>query len=121
MTVLRFILFYFALLLFTFLMMALADAQSPVDPNIVPPSEYDHPYDGELTLLRVPESMIANKCASAIKPGHRPLGCAQIMSRMPNRCTIWIVTDAELKERGWSYELVLRHETGHCNGWHHQR
>ena len=22
---------------------------------------------------------------------------------------------------GWDYEIVLRHERAHCNGWHHER
>jgi hypothetical protein len=32
----------------------------------------------------------------------------------PHKCTIWIVTDAER-----DYDIVLRHELGHCNGWQH--
>jgi hypothetical protein len=35
----------------------------------------------------------------------------------PHKCTIWIVTDAEL--RGYDYDIVLRHELDHCNGWQH--
>ena len=30
-----------------------------------------------------------------------------------------LLTDDELAQRGWDYNIVLRHEIGHCNGWHH--
>jgi hypothetical protein len=85
--------------------------------RILPPPEYDHDYNGELTILRTLEPVVYRACRSVIKPGHSPLGCAQRTG--PKSCTIWIVTDQELKERGWDYEMVFRHERGHCNSWRH--
>ena len=57
MTVLKVILFYFALLAFTFLMMVMADAQLPRQwqEQQLPPKKYDHDYDGDLTILRASE------------------------------------------------------------------
>jgi hypothetical protein len=85
--------------------------------RILPPPEYDHDYDGELTILRTLEPVVYRACRTVIKPGRSPLGCSQRMA--PRKCTIWIVTDEELRQRGWDYNMVLRHELGHCNGWVH--
>jgi hypothetical protein len=27
--------------------------------------------------------------------------------------------EGDLNRLGWDYNIVLRHELGHCNGWHH--
>jgi hypothetical protein len=86
----------------------------------LPPSEYDHAYDGELTVLRTLESVVFRACAVRLKPDQHPLGCSRITSSLPRKCTVWIVTDEELKDGGWNYDIVLRHETGHCNGWVHK-
>ena len=32
-------------------------------------------------------------------------------------CRIILIDDAVMKARGWTTELLLRHEIGHCNGW----
>ena len=86
----------------------------------VPPSEYDHDYDGELTILRTTPATVLDACFSVIDHNRSsPLGCAQIKSTNPKKCTIWIVTDDKL--RGFDYSLILRHELAHCNGWRHDK
>jgi hypothetical protein len=34
-------------------------------------------------------------------------------------CTVYIANDITLQAAAWSYEFILRHEIGHCNGWKH--
>jgi hypothetical protein len=52
-------------------------------------------------------------------PDHRAVGCSQAKLTPPRKCTVWIMTDEELRKAGWDYNIVLRHEIGHCNGWRH--
>ena len=84
--------------------------------QVVPPAEYDHDYNGELIVLRTTRAAVAEACHSAVT-GDRAttLGCAKITGY--NKCTVWIASDDQ--QRGWNYNLVLRHEVAHCNGWKH--
>jgi hypothetical protein len=45
--------------------------------RLLPPSEYDHDYDGELTLLRTLEPIVYRACQEVFKPGQRAIGCAR--------------------------------------------
>src|SRR5262245_24835191 len=96
----------------------------------LPPKEFDHKYDGELTIKYMIAEDIYRECRSAVKPGQgRPLACARRFLEqppsstfpmgMPKSCTIYMMTRDELENLGWSYDIVMRHEIGHCNGWHH--
>ena len=88
--------------------------------RMLPPKEFDHKYDGELTIKYLVPEDIRRQCAAAMKPGNGPpLACTQAFQGTPKTCTIWMMTEAELNKRGWSYDIVLRHELGHCAGWHH--
>ena len=82
----------------------------------VPPTEYDHDYNGDLIVIRSTRAAIAEICHSPLT-GDRSMtiGCAKITDY--NKCTVWIATDEQL--RGFNYSLVLRHEVAHCNGWKH--
>ena len=91
--------------------------------RMLPPEEFDskyHEYDGELTIkYTIPEDVF-RECRAAMKPGNRPpLACTRAFQGPPKRCFIWMMTETELNKRGWSYDIVLRHELGHCLGWHH--
>ena len=84
--------------------------------QVIPPAQYDHDYNGDLTVIRTTRAQVAQACRSMLVPGRAlPLGCAKFTG--VNKCTVWIATDDELQ--GWNYSLVLRHEVGHCNGWKH--
>lgn len=87
----------------------------------LPPAEYDHAYDGKLTIVRAPDAQVRERCltASTYNPAFQMLGCSRRNTSGPNTCTIWIVTDDELRQLGWYYDIVLAHEVGHCNGWRH--
>jgi hypothetical protein len=86
----------------------------------LPPKEFDHEYDGQLTVKHMIAEDIHRVCALALKPGQGPaLACASAFLGTPKKCTIWMMTEEDLNRRGWSYSIVMRHEIGHCNGWHH--
>jgi hypothetical protein len=83
-------------------------------PSQLPPVEYDRPYQGQLTIARGDARTMQAICPKTTFPV--TLGCA-IRYREANICHIYIADDEILKAAGWSYEIVLRHEEGHCNGW----
>jgi hypothetical protein len=82
----------------------------------LPPVQYDHPFDGILTVRRLSESDIVKVCD--VRPVEYPthLGCAFPGGRKPH-CLIYIVNDDVLASYGQNAKALLRHETGHCNGW----
>jgi hypothetical protein len=81
--------------------------------NVIPPVEYDHPYKGKLTVTRSgSQSDIRMSCGPTPFPYH--LGCAKLA---PEGCYILMAEDDFIRKNGWTPEIVLRHETGHCNGW----
>lgn len=77
----------------------------------LPPLEYDFPYKGKLAIETVTREQLLARCASAHQGS---LGCAFPGS---GNCRILLVDDATMKAVGWTRELMLRHETAHCNGW----
>lgn len=85
----------------------------------LPPAEYDRKYNGELTILRTLESEVQRACRQRFKPGDRAVGCSLLTLTIPSKCTIYIAVDEVLQELGWNYDIILRHELDHCNGWHH--
>jgi hypothetical protein len=82
---------------------------------ILPPLEYDHPFDGEIIIVRTEAEYTPGfwKCRMSHPT---PVGCARVGGRN-GKCVMYIADDATLQRYGEEYDLVLRHETGHCNGW----
>ncbi len=83
-----------------------------------PPARYDRPFDGKLTIARLPQWRVPGACRAlfagaglniTVTPTQK--GCAVAMGR---RCSVIIIARAY---RGVTPEAVLRHEIGHCNGW----
>jgi hypothetical protein len=33
----------------------------------------------------------------------------------------WVEPYQGLQAIGWDFEVTVRHERAHCNGWHHER
>ena len=84
----------------------------------LPPLEYDHPYAGEIIINRVgPEVGVALSCPTAGFPAGRAIACNQRRLGPKERCEIFIASDSIIASVGLTYEIVLRHEIGHCNGW----
>src|SRR5262245_25407272 len=79
---------------------------------VLPPLEFDRPYAGTLTVVRT--DVMPSACPKP-DPGKPILGCAVPNGR--DWCVVHIALDSTLAAAGISFEIVLRHETGHCNGW----
>jgi hypothetical protein len=100
-----------------------APAPPPLPPNvspklagILPPVEYDHPYNGKLTVAIVNKEQMARLCPKASLYPIR-LACAYPYETM-SMCQIVMITDDIIAAAGLTPKIVLRHELGHCNGWH---
>jgi hypothetical protein len=85
--------------------------------ELLPPAEFDHEYTGKLTIVRTTQDGVRAVCPQ-LRSDRPAIGCSQ---RMLNgeTCTVTIADDVILQGYGWTYDLVLRHELGHCNGWRH--
>lgn len=86
-------------------------APPPKGHHILPPLEYDYPYQGKLTIERVQTIEELQRACNVTKWA---LGCSR---RYATSCWIALVADNVIREWGWTPELMMRHEMGHCNGW----
>lgn len=86
-------------------------------PVILPPVEYDHPFQGRLIVEVLPLSDTVQRCHDRGYPNSDacawyfpdPLG--------PSRRACHVIYPS-LKETGWRrFVWLIRHETAHCNGW----
>jgi hypothetical protein len=98
---------------------AITAAHAQVWPNwskqkILPPVEYDHPYPGKLTIYRVKTQDEVRFFCMPFRSG--PAYACNLRWE-DIACTIYIAADEVLAEVGLTYEITLRHEIGHCNGW----
>jgi hypothetical protein len=86
----------------------------------MPPAEFDTPYTGELTILRMAtEQDIRDACPDTDWEKSfqgRSTACTRVASPR-KQCWILIASDQALKARHQNYAAVLRHELAHCNGW----
>lgn len=83
-----------------------------------PPAAYDHPYTGHMTLFQVPQRQVPSLCkqlflsnSADIEVTPAQKGCAW---HYQDNC---LVITIDRPFRGITPAAVLRHETGHCNGW----
>jgi hypothetical protein len=75
----------------------------------LPPTEYDHPYKGKLTVtVMEDDTTIFENCRISL------IACAK---RREGNCTIFVRDAQYIKRRGYDPDWVMRHEIGHCNGW----
>jgi hypothetical protein len=91
--------------------------------RVLPPKEFDHEYDGELTIHHLLEQDLYEKCRGAVRGSGmsgRALACTAAIQTPRKKCTIWMMTEPTLARLGWDYNIIMRHEIGHCNGWHHE-
>ena len=86
--------------------------------SILPPPEFDHVFKGELTVKRGTQNDLRSACPNSFDPSRPALGCAKRLLD-GQICVVYILNDIGLQMTGWDYEIVLRHEVAHCNGWRH--
>jgi hypothetical protein len=104
-------------------LIALAALSSPawgeaaLEMRVLPPEEFDHPFEGALTVTIVKSMETVNKLCGNPQAG---VGCALVMND-GKVCSIIMAADDVIRSRGLTPEIVKRHEMGHCNGWpaHH--
>jgi hypothetical protein len=93
-----------------------------------PPAEYDIPYTGVLMTQRLPIDQLHKVCAPnqmactmvvSIYPGPNGAAGSWQISLSGNRaaCIIIMPPDDYIWQHNQDPKEVLRHETGHCNGW----
>jgi len=80
--------------------------------QVLPPAQYDHPYAGQLQIFEIENEQMPYICPKTLWP--ITLACSRRFA--DGWCHITLAPDAIAKS-GWPYEVVLRHEIGHCNGW----
>jgi hypothetical protein len=80
--------------------------------RIFPPAEYDHFYDGDLTIKIVNSLEELHAICRIDNP--KLLACSRSNDRS---CVIVMVKDEIMRQRQWTTGMLLRHEIGHCNGW----
>lgn len=82
---------------------------------ILPPIEYDHPFAGAVKIeIVATRNDLKTFCGGAFIAG-LTLGCSRHHGDV--LCHVVLVDEKIIKEQGWTKELMLRHEIGHCNGW----
>jgi hypothetical protein len=84
----------------------------PQQYRIFPPAEYDHYYDGDLTI-KIVDSLEELREVCQL-PGSQLLACS---THNHSSCIIVMVKDEIMRQRSWTTGMLLRHEIGHCNGW----
>jgi hypothetical protein len=88
----------------------------PVAPTpahrIFPPAQYDHYYEGDLTIKIVNSLEELHEVCQLDNP--QLLACS---TRNEWSCIIVLVKDEVMRKRSWTTGMLLRHEIGHCNGW----
>jgi hypothetical protein len=103
-----------SLLALTLIAAPAAAGGKPREVRLVPPPEYERPYKGELVIVDANQEMVREKCPAAKFTLGVSLGCAH---RGATYCWIYLAPKADMKAAGFPYDLVLRHEIAHCNGW----
>src|SRR5262245_2668562 len=90
------------------------------DKKILPPKEYDHPFQGTVVEIIATEiEQMAIACAPNPLAA-KAMGCAAKVDRPEYaypRCYVFIAPDWYLKKNRVTLDAVRRHEIAHCNGW----
>ena len=78
--------------------------------SILPPAQYDYPYEGDLAI-KIVDSL--DELRDLCRLSNR-LACS---THTQYSCLIVMVNDEIMRKRGYTTGLLFRHEQGHCNGW----
>jgi hypothetical protein len=70
-----------------------------------PPARFDYPYKGELIVRWVNDQRIREDCTDISE-----VACVTFHS--PERCNVTFNVRYMI-----DYDIIMRHEQGHCNGW----
>jgi hypothetical protein len=85
---------------------------------MLPPLEYDHPYDGELKFITdLDQDTIKRMCGPKTSVACILGGGKLSYAYAAKECWIALARQEEIDRLGLNREMVIRHEIGHCNGW----
>lgn len=110
---------FLLVVLFTNLAMANTAIAGKNDAEWNPPARFDYAYTGKLTVRYLPQKQVVMACEKLFAeykveaksfPNQR--GCAAITGE--TSCTVIVIEKIYALA---TPKAVLRHETGHCNGW----
>src|SRR6516165_8154422 len=84
-----------------------ASAQAKnVKKSIVPPAEFDHPFEGTIKVTRDSEASLPCRPRSL----STRLGCTYPQKKPDEECVIYLALPDEIKEAGYSENDLWRHE-----------
>ena len=90
-----------------------------IQETILPPKQFDHEYDGDLTVVRVTAKDVFRNCRAGMKPDRgEVLGCARSYPAEGNSkksCVIYIMTPDALAARG--YDITMSCATKSVTVW----
>jgi hypothetical protein len=78
--------------------------------SILPPAQYDYPYEGDLAI-KIVDSL--DELRDLCRLSNR-LACS---THTQYSCLIVMVNDETMRRHGYTTGMLFRHEQGHCNGW----
>jgi hypothetical protein len=82
--------------------------------SILPPSQFDHPFEGTITVKRDSEASLPCRPRSL----STRLGCTYPSTTGSDKeCEIYLALPDEIKAAGYSENDLWRHEIAFCNGW----
>ena len=85
--------------------------------GVLPPERFDGPYAGKLTVIGNLDAFAMGRLCPRVPGQPVTLGCSY-RGAVENECLVLIAEDSIIVAAGWSFEIVFRHEHGHCvGGW----
>jgi len=91
--------------------------------SVLPPIEFDRPYEGKLAFEYVDTIAELHKICAGVKTIANTKGmmigaCTFVTSDL-SECRIYALPDTMIAATGVDPSDLRRHEIGHCNGWKH--
>lgn len=81
-------------------------------PTQPPPARFDHPFNGVTDIRQINAKTVHKQCGKLLGLNIRGVvrGCANVVAGV---CVIYIAKKSDALD----FDLLIRHERAHCNGW----
>ena len=83
----------------------------------LPPIQYDNPFDGRLIVEVLPYFYVSKACGRVNINDKRFEACARLFVDGMNKKACKIIYPRLEDVGSECFVNLIRHETGHCNGW----
>jgi hypothetical protein len=92
-----------------------------VKKSILPPPEFDHLYEGRITIIHDDEASLPCRPRSlSIR-----LGCTFLeddKDHPPEKtCFVWLAPRGQIEKAGYTENIIFRRQIALCNGWKRYR